>query len=475
MSFDAGADGNTDCELVAKLWDLLESPSSGEYYLGNIIRNGLDVPSIGIHIAPFSTIAVGDVPEQTMFRFAADYLGVSMSRTEIEGLGSFSGGEMNCTPVSADETAIDLDLNFSSVSFTGAYEVAATGATACAIATASTILGGAGAGATDRLALAAWYETDGLDQSENGQVAVGTYYLHEDTIESVTTADSDPSRQYRQALARQKASADRVTAATLYWKEQQTGEHPSGDPPKIGSASQYGGGFQTYAALLQAVEHARTQRGLALEPGNDYAELQNAMTQMLGQVKAFQKNRPGEHDAGEIMGYVANAQELSPTELKELDIEGIPVHDQYGGEVIDHVPTWPLDRDRALAAHAARAPRREAIAPKFSFKVQGTFKDAGRGVTLGASAKFKSDANGLVADVTSLRVTISNLQIELGNREGWSSQPTLYDKVTNWIANTQAFQDTLKAKITAAVNTPAVLGAVTDTLNAGLKKLGFQG
>jgi hypothetical protein len=474
VTYDAGAESNTDCELVVKLWNLLESPRSGEYYLGNIIRNGLDLPSFGIHIAPFSTVDVGDIPEQTMFQWAAEYIGLSMGLTVLEGFDSFTGGELNCTPVSADETTIDLDLNFSRVSFSGRYEVRTTGASACALAVTSGILGGGTSSAdTDRLALASWYEADGLNRSENGKVAVGTYYLHEDTIESVTIADTNPSRQYRQALARQRAAADRVTAATVYWKEQQTGEHPSGDPPKIGAMSQFAGGFQTYAALLQAVQHARAQRGLALQQGdNDYAELENAMTQMLAQVKAFQKSRPGEHDAGEIMDYVARARELSPDELRELEIEGIPVHDLDTGEVIDHVPTWPIDRDRALAAHAARAPQRVAE-PQFSFKVRGSFRDTGQGVTLGVTAKFKSGAKGLVGEATNLRVKISNLQIVL-SRDGWVSQPALYDLVANWIANTQGFQDLLRAKITSAVNAPPVRGAVTDALNAGLKKLGFQ-
>ncbi|MFJ2271643.1 hypothetical protein ACIOHO_36075 [Streptomyces sp. NPDC087849] len=65
MTLLPGAGDNTDCDLVARLWQLLDTPASGQWYLGSIIRDGLRVPALGIDIPPFPVVSIGDIPEQT--------------------------------------------------------------------------------------------------------------------------------------------------------------------------------------------------------------------------------------------------------------------------------------------------------------------------------------------------------------------------------------------------------------------------
>lgn len=489
MTLQPGAGDNTDCDLVSLLWTLLDTPSSGEWYLGSIIRNGLHVPELGIDIAPFPTVEVGDIPEQTMFDWALEHLGISMSDTELEGLDTFTRGQVVCTPASATETDVTLTLRFDRIVYKGSYDVGASGVTGCAIATAATLLGnppattgarpGADGGSDDRrLDLATWYRDDpeGLPQSENGKLLVGAYYLHEDTIEKVTTAPASEvpaAGTYRQVLSQQKETADAVTASTAYYKEQQSGDDPPGPPPGIGDPEQYGGGFKAYTYLNLAVQQMRERAGLPLEPGNEFAELQNAMLQFNAQVKAYQRDNPGEHDTAEIMSYVAEAPEVTLDQLGDLGLPGIPVHAPDSEEVVDHVQPWPIDRDRALAAHAARAPRTRA--PEDWFHVEGTFSDRAQQLAATVAAKFTADDDGkLFAEATSMRLAIGSLHITLGNKSGFDSQPGLYDAVTNWIANTGSFQDTLISKTNSALNEPVVLRRLSEALNAGLKKLGFQ-
>jgi hypothetical protein len=475
MTIRTSAADNTDCDLVALLWGLLSDPASGKWYLGNIIRDGLEDQGLGISIPPFPTVTVGDIPEQTMFKWALEYLGVTMTGTVLSGLDSYSGGTMNCTPVSATETVIDLALTFSQTTFSGNYDVGTSGATGCAIATAAAVLGGGGAasaGEESRLELATWYRNVGLNESENGQVAVGAYYLHEDTIEKVTTSDTNAAKQYRQVLAGQKTSADAVTSSTRWYQQQKEGKNPPPPPPTIGAGTQYTGGFLTAVKLQYAVDAMRQAEGLALEPGNEYSELLNAMTQFDGQVKRFQRDYPGQRDTRTIMDYVDQAQHLSAEELKELGVEGVPHFDLDSGEVAGHVEPWPVDRDRALAARAARAP--EPAAPEEWFHVKGTFADTAQDMTIGLTAAFTGDGTSLFAQARSTKLTMSNLDIKLGNSQGFAPWPGLYEKVSEWIANTQSFQDTLKSKAAAALNSPAVLAELTSILNAGLKKLGLQ-
>ena len=479
MTLRPDAANNTDCDLVARLWNLLDDPKSGQWYLGSIIRNGLDVPELGIKIPAFPTIAVGDIPQQTMFEWALEHLGIAMSGTTISGVDTFTGGTLHCTPVSGTETDVDLTLQFASIVFSGAYDVGASGATGCALATAATILGNppsrlAAGGEEDRLALAAWYRDapEGLNRSDNGQVLIGAYNLHEDTIQKATTSTIPAAQAYRTLLAQQKVSADAVTASTRYYAEKESGKPPPGPPPTIGAFGQYAGGYQTYAQLNLLVDQLRKQNGLPLEPGNEYADLQNAMTQFHAQVKQFQRDYPGERDTQTIMEHIANAQAVGRDEMRELGVEGIPVHDAETGEVVDHVEPWPVDRERALRAYKTRV--RPAAADDW-FHVKGTFADAAQQLQAGLTCAFTSTGDGkLYAKVTATRLSMANLSIVLGNKAGFDSQPGLYDKVATWIANTQSFQDTLKSRVSSALNSTEVLAHLSDALNAGLKKLGLQ-
>lgn len=476
MASNAGAGENTDCDLVGMLWDLLSRPGS-EYYLGSIIRNGLRVPSLGIDIAPFPRIDVGDIPEQTMFEWALEYMGISMSRTVLGGIDSYQSGTMQCTPVSRDQTDVRLGLTFGLVDFTGAYDVGLSGVSGCAIKTAETILGGglatSGPGEDERLALASWYGDVALDQTNNGQLLDGAYWLHQDTLQEITMADTNPARQYRESLARQRESADAVTAATKWYRDERDGKNPPGPPPEIGDDEQYAGGFATYIDLLWAVDHARRAAGAPLEPGNDHAELMNAMTQFNGQVLKFQDDHPREVPAGTVMRAVADGEPLSQAELERLGVKGIPQFGDDSNAITHHVPTWPVDRERARRAHLARADAR-VEAPDAWFHVRGTFKDEAQVLTLTAAAAFTARGEGLYANVTEVDVRMANLHITLGNKDGWNSQPGLYERVASWIANTQAFQDLLKSKLEAALDSPQNRQKLTDALNAGLRKLGLQ-
>lgn len=481
MTLHPGAANNTDCDLVTRLWTFLDTPSSGEWYLRSIIANGLRVPELGINIPAFPTVSIGDVPEQTMFDWSGEHLGLSMSGTALSGLATFQDGTLRCEPVSATETAVTLTLRFDQVVFSGNYDVGASGVLGCALATAATLLNNlssrADAAADPRLDLATWYRDDpkGLGQSENGKTLVGTYYLHEDTIEKVTTAPVSQvpaAGTYRQVLAQQKSTADAVTTATGYYQQQESGKNPPGPPPTIGVQSQFIGGFQAYTYLNMAVQQMRQQAGLPLEPGNEFADLQNAMLHFNAQVLAYQRDNPGETDTRKIMSYVAAAEPIPLDRLADLGLPGIPVHAPDGEEIVEHVPPWPIDRDRALRAYSARAPRVQA---DDWFHVRGTFADSAQQLAAAVAVVFTAAGDDkLSAKVTSVSIDIRSLVITLGNKSGFDSQPGLYDKVSNWIANTLSFQDTLISKLNAGLNDKAVLGHLSDALNAGLKKLGLQ-
>ena len=116
---------------------------------------------------------------------------------------------------------------------------------------------------------------------------------------------------------------------------------------------------------------------------------------------------------------------------------------------------------------------RNAVADKAWFNVKGAFSDIAQSVAFTVETSFTNTGGSLTATVTSMNLQIGPLLIVLGNKDGFSSEPTLYDRITNWIANTDSFQDTLKSKLNGGLNSDAMLANVQEALNGGLKKLGL--
>ncbi len=327
---------------------------------------------------------------------------------------------------------------------------------------------------------ARWFRDDqtrGLPNSDNGRALVGAYYLQQDTINKVTAAQTSGAALYRQTLGSQQDTADAVNASTAYYQD------PTGPPPTpIGEGSQYDGGFQSAFYLQMATQQLAQQEGVDFEAevtaqsDNEYVQLSNALNHFKAQVLGFQKDKPGTHQATDVMAYIPTASpdvNVGVVQHSEAfaDGVGIPIINPETQAIVKHLPLFEMDRERALTAFASVA---EAVGDsKGWFHVKGTFSDTARTVSFTIETSFTNTGGSLTATVKSMSLGIGNLQIVLGNKAGFSSEPTLYDKITGWIANTGSFQDTLKSKLNVGINSQAVLDDFTKTLNGGLKKLGL--
>ena len=495
MSDLAYSVSNNDCNSVEQLWNFLDNPQSGEWYLGRIIKNGLTDSLLGINIPPFSTVDIGDIPTQTMFKWETEYMGITLTGTQLSGLDTYNqSSNLHCSPTSASETAVDLTLNFDKVVFSGRYDVGLSGVSGCAIATAAAVLGGdvslLAATPTEtpedqQLDLARWFRDDdqhGLQASENGKTLVGAYYLHQDTLQKVTTADNNYASQYRQELAKQQQTSNAVYDANDYYKKQRTDSgRTKGDPPTIGEAGQYAGGFALYSKLQLATRQIADDENVDIvaelqkdELDNEYAQLINAMGHFNDQVLTFQQVDPKPVTTQRIMNYIPTANpDHSVGVAASVDAEepavGIPIFNLETGEIVQRLPLRPLNKEliaQALAANVDVAER------PGTFHVKGTFTDAGQSISLALNVTFTNQSSSLTATVNSINLSIGDLGIELGNKAGWNDD-SLYNKVADWIANTGSFQDMLKSKLNIMLNSDEFKAKVQDALNGGLKKLGL--
>lgn len=473
---------NTDCNLVDKLWKFLSDPNSGEFYIKNIINNGLKVPALGIDLAPFNTISVGDIPKQQMFKEPVlGYMNLTMTQTSLNGIGSYESGKLTCTPTSPTDTQVDLSVTFSGVTFAGKYDVGTGGIAGCAIATGAAITGGHAHDAlaaesndpSNNIELAQWYRDVALPKSDNGKTLVGAYYAHQDTIQKVQLANNNMSQQYRTVLAesQQQQTKGAVTDATSYYQESQAGQDPSGSAPTIGTQAQYNGGGASHIALMKATAYMMQQEGLAVDDGNEYAELLNAMTQFNDNIYAYQQKYPNPEPASTVMNYVATAQPVNENKIPLYEF-----NEKKGGALeavqTGEVDPWPLNLKHYQKAYMARHDATEVAGPEDTFNIDGDFSDQAQQLTISVSVSFSNSTGSLVATAKSITMSMGSLKITISN-SGWGGHESLYDKIATWVANTKVFQDILKSKIKTALNSQSTLNSFSKALNAGIKKLGL--
>ncbi|MFT7837777.1 hypothetical protein Q5530_16705 [Saccharothrix sp. BKS2] len=433
------------------------------------------MPGWDIHVPSLSVIPVPDLPRQALLEWEGSYVGITMTDCTLRGFDTLDLGASRaiCDDTRPDETVVDIDLKFAKLVFAGGYTVDVGGAPGSALAVTGDVIAAGGPSSPreatteqEKLALAQWYRSVPLDDSHNGRTAVGAYHLHEDTIQKVTRDDNPKSSQYRTRLKQQRQTADRVTAATRWWREDQTKKNPKSPAPTMGKDEEYNGGFNTSIRFLQAVQYMMERLGLKLAPrDNEFAELMNAATHFSERVEQYRKNNPGERTAAEVMRYVSTAAGAK----RLYRGAGIPVFDLETGEVVRYVRPWPLDLTRINAAYLARARRQDATSAE-GVGVAGSFTDTGREAMFGLTIGLERNSGVLGVRVKEVRVSIGKSDIELSDRNGWPA-PSLYDTVSDVLVGTGALQDVLKSKIAAGANSKDTRDFFQDALNAALRKI----
>jgi hypothetical protein len=476
------------CWLLDFVWQQMWTPSS-EFYLPTAAKNGLKIPDLGIDIPPFATIKIGDLPELTMFKEPVlGYMKILLSSTQVSGLDTVQKGDMTCKENGDGSVNVDLSLTFGKIVFSGDYTVSAGGGIGgCAIAAASTVLGG---GTGDMLAdgagglspvdqhnnLALWYRSP-LAESQNGQTLLGAHEEHNDTIYDLQQ-NSPKKNLYWESLRENnvQSTTEAVTTATQYYHDQQTGqlteEQADADPPTIGSVEQYGSGQAPYAYMLAM---ARAAKGSEEDTDNRYAKLEKAMTYFLGAIDWVQKKHPGEHSIGGEGGLLDIIAKAPPQAIKDhvMSLGSYDIVDPKTDEIIVTVepPTEPLDHGyyrHIYKQHATRYGISDAVEAASS--VDGTFSDEGINVTLKTSLTISGNlGDDPQVNVSALSAEIGALKIKLEQTKGW--WPGLYDKVSNWIANTFV-TDILKSHINDALSSQSMRDNFAHIIEGVLKQKG---
>jgi hypothetical protein len=472
-----------DCSTFNSLWGILWNPSSGEFYLPNILQNGLN--AFGINIPAMQQVSVPDVGPISMWdEPVIGTTRLSMTGATLSGLPSISANNFTCDDSTPGTTALSLSVIFANLTFAGNYQVTANGLSGCAINTADTLMGwipaaalatgaaGAAPAAAaldaqvqDDSSLADWYRDNPLQQSPTGQQLVSVYYDHQDTIQNLTEMPS--SNQLPNYFTQGLQTPDtRTTTAAV---RQATQDYQSGSPTQsqIGTEDQYSNGFGNNNNLA-FMANAMVQMGQ--DPNGDYAALLQSQTAFYNHVTLVQNTSPGLQTAGDILGIVgrtppqygdAGAPAQSTAMLMAVE-KGMPI---YHPETRELVTTVYLDPS---APRRAPARARLALGNPSDADFSGTFSDSATSVTATLSATMALDGTSLAVTVTSVQASWGSLHISLNKPDGGSS---LFTKVQEWIGNASFFQGIISTKLNDALSSQSTLDTLSKAITAAFNKL----
>ena len=473
--------GSGDCALFNLVWKLIWDPTS-ELYLPNVIKNGLNDPSLGINISPFNTVDIGDFPEITMFKEPVlGYMKIYLSDCQLEGLGSITKGTLQCNDSSSDKTTFTVTFPFSLLDFSGKYGVSAGGGIAgCSIAAAAAILGGDAYSpfpaapltlsdddpVNQNIDQSLWYRQP-LSDHENGQLMLGAYYQDNPAVYDLV---NEPGSLLAQSmkLADVKTTTDQVNMATTWYYKQQNGlEAEDDEAPQIGTSEQYAsGGLPSAYALAMARQKVNSGQ----DPDGRYARLVQHIIHFTGSITYYQKQYPGTQPIGGDGGVLDNIAKADPEEVNEFVMNNgpYPVIDMKNGGIKEYIDPEPLDPEELKKVYALKSASWKT--GEGSGKVDGTFTDTGINVTLSVSGNLtETTDSGVQCAITNISSSIQNIRIHLSQEKGW--WPGLYDKVTNWLANTGFVTNMIKDKLNDQLNSQDMKDKLAEIINGGLKKL----
>lgn len=476
-----------DCVLLNKLWSYIWDPKSGKYYVPNVLQNGLSIG--GTNIPSLASVSIGDLPAISLFtEKALGSLSITLKGTQLAGLPNVQKGSYSCDDSNASVTKLAFTLIFGQLNFSGSYDVMATGVTGCALGSAAFFLGGgladalplglAAAGDGDveaQLNLARFYRDGPLQTNpdgsanQNGQLMAGTYYLHQDTVNEII---SDAGNQnVRSALTATSAGqmSQQITLAAQSYKDNPAQQQPL--PGQPGAAFNVNNSIAV--VCMQKISGGQDRDGR-------YSALLTDQTRFYQSVVWAKRNQPQDvTNVGGVLGVVRTTSPVQATQgsgsaqihriasrmmlvestgmppAGSVPEKAMPVYDPQTREIFAFVT---LD-----GPVLARTPPNRSRFGAPLVDLPGTFLDGFSNVSASVAASVTATGSTITVKVTSLLVQLPAVDIKLTySGGGWD--PSLFEKVENAVANSNALKNMLTAKISGELGGQHVLDTLSQYL-----------
>ncbi|MBX9813373.1 MAG: hypothetical protein K2X76_01585 [Sphingomonas sp.] len=457
--------------LLKQAWKLLWKPGT-PYYLPTVLVDGAS--GDGHQVPPLGNRPVPDLGPFGLFGDSTfGEVNLSLSHGQIGGLGSAADGGFTYDETTAIFTAT---INWQGLSYAGDYAVTGNGLVGCAAAGAAGLMKvipahdtqveavELGAGEDDpRLQQARDYR-DKLVQTPAGLELVGTYYDNNWAMNEIVRGDNVFTSFMNQKRAISAGLADQTSAAAA----------APNDPNKtVGDTDYY------VNSMLRQVVFERACQNAGGGGGDDpFADAAAATLSFKGLVNA---NYAGAVTVGQVM-----------TEVAAAPAGAVARHLAAGAQGVAEIATADAFRsEEARLAYQRAEAEAEAFISDYEARGgpnrlfselallggdlpigAGSFNDsfAAPNVVINGTVTVTGDPNNpqLTVTLTKLVANLPSINISLSSG-GWA-QPSLYDRVTQALANAGFVHDLIRQKLGDKLGDATVLAYLSARINDAINK-----
>jgi len=300
--------------------------------------------------------------------------------------------------------------------------------------------------------------------NRNGQMMVGTYYLHQDTINEVI---QDGANVNVRARLTAKPAQDMSTQVTLAAQGQQ-GDGIDVPLPSNGAPAFDINNSIAAVCMSKIIGHK--------DPDDRYFELLTDQTAFYNSVVWAQKNKTS--DTKTVTGVLDVVRTADPEQTTGgsggANIKVVPAEARASVQVPEQaMPIY--DEDGGLLAYVTldgpqrRAQRTITSPDGVGAPLPGTFLDKFSSVSAEMTATMKLNGDQFVVTVDALIVTLPAVEFVLTyTGGGWSKE--LFTKVVNAVANCNGLKNAVTTRISSLLNDEDTRSWLSNVLTTQLNK-----
>ncbi|MFC3758629.1 hypothetical protein ACFONJ_21820 [Chryseobacterium tructae] len=479
---------NPNQQIVINAWNMLwDKNKHPDYYLPDVILNG--IKANGITVDPLGNL---DIPKYGPFTlFNEPVLGsisIEFTNNIIHGLETMSN---NGIDVPTDGLSFSATVKVASLVSSGKFDVLATGLSMCAIdsvwalghLTGKKEFSAADADDSPGIVQAKNYRTQLLNQGENGQFLVSTYYDNNDVYNDITndpnsmfahkwpvyqTSGLGPDGKTRVTVTSQSLSSETTTAA----------QNPDSTSQVVGYDAYNSHSYIGQGLMIKSIDHKigelQNQYSGQTIPASVQAQidrLQQAKdaTFIFGEnTKPITQDNANGINVNTAMNNVKNTSPITNSEMTSkhktgMSLSKLAVTDDYPLYTAAMASVDEMEKE-FLELKAANALSSNL---KDSTPVSGTYNLTIPVPTVTFKGKISTDS-GLSVTITSITPVIPPLTFNLVPSDSGSS---LVTKILQHYASATYIHQLAQSKANDALNSDKVRGYITDRINQALNKV----
>ncbi|WP_160139808.1 hypothetical protein [Chryseobacterium sp. c4a] len=482
-------DTNPNQQIVINAWNMLwNKQKHPDYYLPDVILNG--IKANGITVDPLGNLDIPKYGPFTLFQESGlGSISIEFSNNIIQGLNTMSNDGIN---VPADGSAFSATVKISALASSGKFDVLATGLSMCAVdsvwalgsLTGKKALSAADIDDSPGIIQAKDYRTKLLNQGENGQFLVSTYYDNNNVYNDIA---NDPSTifnynwAYYQTNGKGPDGTTQVTVTSKILSSETTvaAQNPDSNNQVVGYEAYNLHSYIGQGLMIKSIDHKisdlQNQYSGQTIPASVQAQidkLQQAKeaTFVFGEnTKPINQGNANGITVNTAMNNVQNNAPITTSEMTSKHKTGMSLAKAASND------DYPLYTDAMIRVDEMeqeflqlKAANKLSRNLKDSTPVSGTYSLTIPVPTVTFNGKIITSESAISVQITSITAVIPPLMYNLKPSDSGSS---LVTKIMEHYASATYIHQLAQQKTNEALNSTQLLGYMTDRINQALNKV----